>query len=133
MCVQVCVRACACMHLCVCVCVCVCVRAQVCVCVCVRALTGVCVCVCACAVVCVRAHMSTLRTVSMDKILCFTNYTLIIIMFARTVLFLNPLHSQLCQSITSGLAHPACDCQLSLNMDIVIFLIINTPFKKKMV
>ena len=127
-CIYVCVHACVCVHL----CMCVCARMQVCVCVCVRVFVCVCACVCmhrcVCVCVCARTHTCTLRIVSMDKILCFTNYTLIIIMFAHNYYtVLNPLlsiHSQQSQSITTVLAHPPCDYQLSLSMDIVIFLII---------
>ena len=132
------------MHICVCACMCMCAFVYVCVCVCAHICRCVFVCVCACVCmhrcvcvcVCARAHTCTLRIVSMDKILCFTNYTLIITMFAHNCdTVLNPLqsiHSQQSQSITTVLAHPPCDCQLSLSMDIVIFLIIiYTTLKKK--
>ena len=69
----------------VCVCACVCLCACVCVCVCM----GVCACVCACVVyvsacVCVCVYM--LRTVSMDKILYFTNTLIIIKLICINVL-----------------------------------------------
>ena len=45
---------------------------------------NVCVCVCVCVFVCARAHMYTLRIVSMDKILRFTNTSIIIIIIKTT-------------------------------------------------